>query len=162
MTAFERFLINLDTWPAGAFLRIGLGLCILPVFRLLSGGDDRIVVALTMFLALLLALRLVPAVCRRILPFSREAKDLWFKRRNLGKRYDSYQWQKLFWIGLGMLPYAMISRGLGRGEIVLLAICMIGGGAGLLLWRKTGQPGVGAATAKATKLPPTAIASPPQ
>ncbi|MGL3213599.1 hypothetical protein [Bradyrhizobium sp. BR 1433] len=88
MTSFERFLINLDTWPAGAFLRIGLGLCILPVFRLLSGGDDRIVVALTMFLALLLALRLVPAVCRRVLPFSREAKDLWFKRRNLGKRYE--------------------------------------------------------------------------
>ncbi|MHC2336521.1 hypothetical protein [Bradyrhizobium sp. USDA 4454] len=162
MTAFERFLINLDTWPAGAFLRIGLGLCILPVFRLLSGGDDRIAVALTMFLALLLALRLVPAVCRRILPFSRKAKDLWFKRRNLGKRYDSCQWQKLFWIGLGMLPYAMISRGLGRGEIVLLAICMIGGGAGLLLWRKTDQPGVGAATAKAAKLPRTAIASTPQ
>jgi hypothetical protein len=161
MTSFERFLINLDTWPAGAFLRIGLGFCILPMFRLLSGGDDRIVVALAMFLALLLALRLVPAVIRRVLPFSSEAKDLWFKRRNLGKRYDSYQWQKLFWMGLGMLPYALISRGLGRGEIVLLAICMIGGGLGLLLWRKTGQPGVGAATAKAIKLPPTAIASTP-
>ncbi|MCC8970520.1 MULTISPECIES: hypothetical protein [Bradyrhizobium] len=161
MTSVERFLINLDTWPAGAFLRIGLGLCILPVFRLLSGGDDRIVVALTMFLALLLALRLVPAVCRRVLPFSREAKDLWFKRRNLGKRYDSYQWQKLFWMGLGMLPYALISGGLGRGEIVLLAICTIGGGAGLLLWRRTGQLSVGAATAKATKLPPAAVASTP-
>ena len=162
MTSFERFLINLDTWPTGAFLRIGLGLCILPMFRLLSGGNDRIVVALTMFLALLLSLRVVPALLRRVLPFSREAKDLWFARRNLGKRYDSYQWQKLFWMGLGMVPYAVISRGLERGEIVLLAICLIGGGAGLLLWRRTGQSGAGPATAKGTKVPPTAIASAPR
>lgn len=60
-------------------------------------------------------LRLVPAVLRRIFPFSSEAKDLWFQRRNLGKRYDSYQWQKLFWLGLGMLPYAF-RRGHRKGD----------------------------------------------
>lgn len=160
MTSFERLLINLDTWPVGAILRICLGLCVLPAFRVLSGGNDQIWIVLMEFLVLLLALRIVPTIARHVLPFSREAKDLWFQRRNLGKRHDSYQWQKLFWMGLGMLAYALTVRAMGRGESVLLAICLIGGGAGLFLWRRTGvsQPSFGAADAKATKLTPAAVA----
>lgn len=162
MTSFERFVVNLDTWPTGAFLRVALGLCIPPVFRLVSGGDERVWVALLLFLAVLLALRIVPVFGRRAFRFSAEAKDLWFQRRGLGKRYDSYQWQKLFWMGLGMLPYALTAHGLGRGEIALVAICLIGGGAGLLLWRRTsaGQPNSGAG-ARTTNLT-SAVAPAPQ
>jgi hypothetical protein len=137
VTSFERFLTKLDVWPNGALLRVGVGLCVLPVLRLLPGGD-RIWIGLLLFVVLLLALRLVPAVLRRVFPFSRAAKDVWFQRRNLAKRYDSYQWQKLFWMGLGMLACALATGRVGSGEIVLLAICLIGGGAGLVFWRKAG------------------------
>ena len=70
------------------------------------------------------------------MPFSAEAKQIWLDRRQIAKKYDSYQWQKLFWVGLGLLPYALTGGGLKAGEMVLTAICLIGGGAGLLIWRK--------------------------
>ncbi|QDW36635.1 hypothetical protein FFI89_005475 [Bradyrhizobium sp. KBS0727] len=115
---------------------MALGLCIPPVFRALSGGADRIWIDLALFLALLIGLRVGPAVLRKVLPFSAEAKQIWFNRRQIAKRHDSYQWQKLFWVGLGLLPYAVAGGGLRTGEWVLTAICLIGGGAGLLIWRR--------------------------
>jgi len=54
------------------------------------------------FLAGLFLLRLVPAILRRLLPFSAETQEVWRERRKLGKRYDSYQLRKLLWIGVGI------------------------------------------------------------
>ena len=136
MQHFERYLVDLDSGPSGAVSRVTLGLCIPPVFRALSGAQDQIWIELALFLALLIGLRVGPAVLRKVLPFSAEAKKIWFDRRQIAKLHDSYQWQKLFWIGLGLLPYATIGGGLRTGEVVLTAICLIGGGAGLLIWRK--------------------------
>ena len=87
------------------------------------------------FLVLLLSLRLAPAVFRRAFAFSREAKDLWFERRNLGKRYDSYQWQKLFWIGIGMALHALQSRQHFPAALALAATCLVAGAFGVLVWR---------------------------
>jgi len=42
-----------------------------------------------LFIGLLVALRVGPAVLRMVLPFSRETKDIWFRRRQIAKRYDS-------------------------------------------------------------------------
>ena len=95
-------------------------------------------VSLILFVGLLIALRVVPAVVRHILPFSAEVKQIWVERRMIAKRHNSYQWQKLFWIGLGLLPYAVIGDGLRNGELVVTFTCMIGGIAGLLCWRMTG------------------------
>ncbi len=136
MQHLERYLVELDSGPSGAVSRVALGLCIPPVFRALSGGADRIWIDLVLFLALLIGLRVGPAVLRKVLPFSAEAKQIWLDRRQIAKKYDSYQWQKLFWVGLGLLPYAAVSGGLRTGEWMLTAICLIGGGAGLLIWRK--------------------------
>ena len=136
MRFIERFLVNLDSWPWSAISRVALGLGIPPVFGALSGGDDRLWTDLALFVGLLVALRIVPAVLRRVLPFSLEAKQLWRKRRDIAKRHDSYQWQKLFWIGLGLLPYAVIGDGLRNGELVVTFICLIGGSAGSLFWRR--------------------------
>jgi hypothetical protein len=136
MQHLERFLVELDSGPSSAVSRVALGLCIPPVFRALSGGADRIWIDLALFLALLIGLRVGPAVLRKVLPFSAEAKQIWFNRRQIAKRHDSYQWQKLFWVGLGLLPYAVAGGGLRTGEWVLTAICLIGGGAGLLIWRR--------------------------
>src|SRR5581483_508819 len=111
-----------------------LGLTILPVFRVLTGNSDRIWLYAILFLGLLLALRLVPAVLRHAVPFSSEAKAIWAERRQIAKQHDSYQWQKLLWIGLGLLPYAFLGTEPRLNEIVLTLFCLIGGCAGLLLW----------------------------
>lgn len=136
MNSIERFLLALDAPPWGAIARILLGLAILPAFRALSGGSDAAWITVIVFVGLLMALRIGPAVLRRVLPFSEKVRNLWFERRNMAKLYDSYQWQKLFWIGLGMLPCAFIGGGLGNGERAIVLFCLIGGAAGLLFWRR--------------------------
>lgn len=123
-----------------------LGFCIPTAFRALSGGRDQVWIALALFFGLLVGLRVVPAVLRMILPFSAETKGIWFERRQLAKRYDSYQWQKLFWIGAGLLAFAAIGGGLRPGEQVVALICLVGGGAGLWFWHtaRTSQAAGGA------------------
>jgi hypothetical protein len=91
-------------------------------------------------MGLLIALRVGPALLRHVLPFSDEAKKAWSERRNLAKQHDSYQWQKLFWIGLGLLPYAVLGDGPKNGELVVTFICLLGGGAGLFFWHKGKAP----------------------
>ncbi|MGH6641200.1 MAG: hypothetical protein ACRED3_00740 [Bradyrhizobium sp.] len=136
MKHFERYLVEFDSGASSAVSRVTLGLCIPSVFRALSGSRDQVWIDLVLFLALLIGLRVGPAVLRKVLPFSAEAKKIWLDRRQIAKLHDSYQWQKLFWIGLGLLPYALVGGGLRAGETVLMAICLIGGGAGLLIWRR--------------------------
>ena len=136
MRSLERFLIGLDSWPWSAISRVGIGLGIPPVFRALSGGHDSVWIFFALFIGLLIGLRLFPVLLRLALPFSAETREIWAERRALGKRYDSYQWQKLFWIGLGLLPYAVIGDGSRNGELVATLFCLTGGSAGLRLWRK--------------------------
>jgi hypothetical protein len=136
MSSLERILLNLDSGSRSAIWRVVLGLGIPPVFRTLSGGQDQVWTSLVLFGGLLVALRVVPAVLRRALPFSVDAKKIWAERRNVAKQNDSYQWQKLFWIGLGLLPYAVIGDGLRIGELVVTLFCLIGGSMGLLFWRR--------------------------
>jgi len=138
MRAVERYLVGLEALPWSAVWRMGLGLTIPPVFSVIAGGKELIWPYLALFVGLLLALRVAPALFRFALPVSQDAKEAWRKRRFIAKDYDSYQWQKLFWIGLGMLPHAFIGSGLGAGGRALLAICLIGGGAGLVTWLKLG------------------------
>jgi hypothetical protein len=135
MKSLEHFVINLDRWPWSAVSRIALGLGIPPVFRALSGGRDGVWTYLALFIGLLIALRVVPAVLRHALPFSAEAKELWRERRDIAKRHESYQWQKLFWIGLGLLPYSVFGDGVRSGELAVTLICLIGGSVGLSFWR---------------------------
>ena len=136
MRHIERYLVDLDGGPSSAVCRVTLGLCIPPVFRALSGAQDQIWIDLVLFLALLIGLRVIPAVLRLVLPFSAETKKIWFDRRQIAKLHDCYQWQKLFWVGLGLLPHAVGGGGLRPGEAVLTVVCLIGGGAGLLIWRR--------------------------
>ncbi len=127
MRYFEQFLVKLDSGPSSAIFRVALGLGIPPAFRAISWGGDQVWTSLVLFAGLLIALRVVPAVLRHGLPFTVEAKTIWFERRQIAK---------LFWVGVGMLPYAVVGGGLRAGEQVLLLICLLGGGAGLLIWRR--------------------------
>lgn len=136
MEPFEHILIELDSGAWSRFSRVALGLGIVPAFRVLSGSDDSTWIFIVLFFGLLVALRVVPAVLRHALPFSAKARAIWAERRNIAKQYDSYQWQKLFWIGLGLMPYSVLGGGPRHGELIVTLICLIGGGAGLLLWHK--------------------------
>jgi len=137
MKVLEQFLLRLDSEPWSIVSRVVLGFCIPPVFRMLSGGLDQVWLTLTLFVALLIALRVVPALLRAVLPFSTEAKAIWFQRRQVAKLHDSYQWQKLCWIGFGLMAFAVIGGGLRTGELVLMIICLLGGAAGLVLWQRS-------------------------
>jgi len=136
MRTIETFLIRLDEPPLDVTWRSLLGLAIPPAFSAIAGGSDHVVAYAALFLLLLAALRVGPALIRATLPFSADAKAKWKKRRFLAKDFDCFQWQKLFWVGLGMLPHAVIGRGLGWGGLALAAFCLVGGGGGLVMWRK--------------------------
>jgi hypothetical protein len=130
----ERLLVGADAGLWGAIARVALGLAMPPLFHALGGGFDAIWSFLAFFIVGLVGLRVVPALLRFVLPFSAEAKAIWADRRAIAKRYDSYQWRKLFWLGLGLLPHAIIAR--GKGELVVTIFCLIGGSFGLIVWRR--------------------------
>jgi len=135
MGSLERYLVGLETPPWNAIWRFALGLSLPPLFSLMAGTRPPAWAELALFVAVLIALYLVPAALRRLLPFSAEARAIWSARRDVARWHDSYQWRKLFWIGLGLSPYALIG-GLDRGEWLIALVCLIGGGAGLLLWSR--------------------------
>lgn len=136
MKTIEQFLLNLDSGPWSAVSRVMLGLGIAPAFRALSGGSDSVWLTLVLFVGVLAALRVLPAVVRKLLPFSAEAREFWLQRRQIAKLHDSYQWQKLFWIGLGLLAFGIAGGGLKAGEQAVMLICLLSGAAGLLFWRR--------------------------
>ncbi|MCW5704272.1 MAG: hypothetical protein AB7I42_13270 [Bradyrhizobium sp.] len=138
MKHIEHFLVKLDDGPSSAVSRVALGFCIPLVLRALTGGQDHIWTSLALFLGLLIALRVIPAVLRMLLPFSAEAKGIWLQRRQIAKRHDSYQWQKLFWMGIGLLAFAAIGGGLRTGELAVTLVCLVGGSAGMMFWRRSG------------------------
>ena len=78
-----------------------IGFVLIPLVRWSrydDGSVGRLIVSLG---ALLVALRVVPAIARRPFHFGRHAGE-WFTRRRIAKKYDSYQWRKLLWIGIGL------------------------------------------------------------
>jgi hypothetical protein len=135
MKTIERFIVDIEREPWSMIYRGAIGFALPPIFRALTGGNDSVWITSVLFVAVLAALRVGPLVLRRLLPFSADAMQIWSARRLLSKEHDSYAWQKLFWIGLGLLLYAAIGGGLQIGEVAVTLFCLIGGGAGLLVWR---------------------------
>ena len=134
MRSLDRFLTGLDSWPWSAMSRAAFGLAIPPVFHALFAGDTSPWTFVTFFVGSLVLLRVVPALLRFALPFPAQVKEIWAERRALAKRYDSYQWRKLFWIGLGLLPHVAIGEA-SNGELMVTVACLIGGSFGLLIWQ---------------------------
>ena len=139
MQLLERFLVRLDSGSWAVVSRVMLGLAIAPICRAIAGSHDEVWVELALFIALLIGLRVIPALLRGVLPFSAETRAIWFQRRQIAKLYDSYQWQKLFWVGLGLLAFDIIG-GPQAGEQVITAFCLIGGGAGLAALAAEARP----------------------
>jgi hypothetical protein len=130
----ERCVVLLDQYPWSMCTRVGVGFMIPPVLWQLCDDEQSVWCAAGSFLGILFLLRLGSAIVRRLFPFSREAQLIWKERRQLAKRFDSYQWQKLFWMGIGMAGYGLMWGNLGSAIGALIGFCLIGGGLGALLW----------------------------
>lgn len=139
MTFMEQLLISLENRPWDILYRAALGFVALAVFARLRGGSRSEWLLGAALLAGLLALRVVPAVVRRLLPFSEATRQVWSERRQLAKRYDSYQWRKLLGFGVGLVLYIVISQQFSSSRIVVSGACMVCGFIGTMKWRATAK-----------------------
>jgi len=133
--AFEHLLRQITAPPAQSVFQVLIGFLLVPAFSRTAGlpVDWRLV---PFFLLVLVAVRVVPAIARHVLPLSSELKAEWFNQRALAKRYDSYQWRKLFWLGLGLAGYVALYDRDGRVDGLLAAACLVSGAVGLVVWRR--------------------------
>jgi len=138
MPRTERLLLALEERPWNVVYRMAIGFSAFPLYRGLYGFHASGWSLACFLLAGLFLLRLVPAVLRRLLPFSAETQDVWRERRRLGKRYDSYQWRKLLWIGLGIGLSVLLSHSTERGTVgvVTALLFLVPGLAGWIAWRR--------------------------
>jgi hypothetical protein len=135
LTRLEQLLIAIGTSPWDAVQRVAIGFVTLPAWRRLWSAEPPGWVLVPFLLAVLLMLRLVPAAIRGLLPFPDPVRRVWFERRQIAKRYDSYQWKKLFWIGLGLASYTAFSGQFAPSSVAVSSICLLSGALGLARWR---------------------------
>ena len=134
MSLLEKLLVNLECRPWAALYRILVGVLLIPVYMAVTGGHLSDIWLVAFLFAILIALRIVPMVARRVVSFSKDAKAIWWHRRSLAKKFDSYQWQKLFWVGLGIFIYLGVRGNPARVSLYLAIACVVFGGLGLLFW----------------------------
>lgn len=131
----EKLLLAITTFPWDATYRTLIGFFIVPVMSTMWPHTHLDWAVLPFLSGLLLLLRVVSAFLRRILPFSEAIRRRWADQRLIGKRFDSYQWQKLFGIGLGLAAYTLWSRQFLTARIVVSLFCLLSGAVGLVIWR---------------------------
>ncbi len=138
MKSVERLLVGLETRPWDLLYRAGIGFATLFLASrpwIVSGSDSGWVLV-PVLLAVLLALRVIPVVMRKLVPFSKSAQEVWVQRRTIAKRYDSYQWQKLFGFGIGLALYTVLSGQLSTARIAVSTACLLCGALGMIRWRQ--------------------------
>ena len=131
----ESVFLNIDDGAFGALYRVAIGFATLPTMSLLLGNDGSDWTLVPFLLSILLLLRIVPAVIRKLVPFSGEVREAWAVRRRTAKRYDFYQWRKLMWIGVGFALYIAASDQFSLSRIVVCSTCLLAGAAGMVTWR---------------------------
>ena len=137
----DRLLVSLDESPSAQVSRLAFGCVLVPLWAWLMGDDAHGWTLLPFLLFALAMLRVVPVIVRKAIPFSEGVRDAWAERRQLAKRYDSYQWQKMLWIGLGMLTSAVATGERDAVVLSLAAVCVVSGAAGSIVWRRRNVPG---------------------
>lgn len=134
----EKLLFQIEEPPFSWIFRAGVGFALLPLLYRLPGNDSSFLLLLLYFLLALLMLRIGLTVVRHAFPFSLGLREAWAKRRQLAKRYDSYQWRKLFWMGLGIVAYMILFDDLRRENGWLGLGCLLGGACGMWIWKTLG------------------------
>jgi hypothetical protein len=135
MRLSETVLVGLDEGSLGALFRGAIGFATIPIVAAVTGNSEQDWALVPGFLMTLILLRVVPLVIRKLMPFSSTAQQIWGKRRQMAKRYDSYQWRKLFWSGAGMALYSGVWGASWVPDIAVAGICIMAGGIGLARWR---------------------------
>jgi hypothetical protein len=135
LTPAERIIAGLDDYPLMAIWRIALGFLFPLLYQLKLSAHTSQWSVVVWFLILLLCLRLVPVLLRKLVPFSSGLMVTWEQRRSLAKIYDSYQWAKLIWFGLGIALYMSILGGWNEMWGLLVLFSVLGGGCGLAIWQ---------------------------
>jgi len=128
--AVEKLLLE----PWQSVFRVAYGFCLPLVITRWRGEDISWWEWALLFLVALVLLRVLPMGPRKVLPFSKALKSVWFDQRQLAKRYDSYQWAKLLWIGIGIGAYAAYAGKLRAQEGILALACSLAGGLGTMMW----------------------------
>jgi hypothetical protein len=135
----ENVVRRVEAPPWHALYRVAIGFFLVPFFWWWQSGDSADWRLLPFFLFVLLVLRVVPAIVRHVLPFSRDLQAHWFRQRVMAKRCDSYQWRKFVWIGLGLAAWVVLLGRIQNVEGFLALACLLIGGAGELVWRRVRQ-----------------------
>ena len=135
LNPLERILVAVDELPGSAVFRIAIGFAMFLLWSRFDVRDSPWVLPV-FFLSGLLLLRLIPGVIRVTVPFSREVKRRWMVRRELGRKYDSYEWRKLFWIGLGLAGYVVLYKDFAPLKVALTGACLLSGAAGALVYQR--------------------------
>ncbi len=132
----ERVLLALDVGLPGAIFRVALGVAWVIALRLLAPGAGLLGAAASLA-AVLFGLKALTAIARRLLPATPTVRAQWEWRRNLARNYDSYQWRKLVWFGVGILAAAVAaSTQRGVWEVRLGLACILSGALGEVAWRR--------------------------
>lgn len=131
----NRLALILTKPAAYAGFLVVFGYCLFPGFSRIFGSDGSVPSFATFYICTLIGLRFGPGVFRRVIRFSSEAQEVWTRQRVLGKRHDSYQWRKQFWIGLGMMSNYWHEGDYTGFHPTVASICMVVGALGLLAWR---------------------------
>ena len=132
--SFEKLCLTWEAPPWNAVYRIMLGFAILAAWTHTHVRNGWMI--LPFFLTMLFLLRFVSYGLRKLLPFSDDTKAVWLRLRKLGKRYDSFEWRKLLWIGVGLSAYAIIFRESQLPAVVLAVLCLIAGVFGWAVFRR--------------------------
>lgn len=135
LTGFERTLASIEENPWAALYRLIVGFVALPIVSIAWTGQASAVATVATLVGILLALRFLPMVFRGAISFSKPLQRVWDDRRQAAKRYDSYQWRKLFWFGAGLLAYIALTGQFGVTNVSLGAMCVVSGAIGILRWR---------------------------
>ncbi|MBZ5679311.1 MAG: hypothetical protein LAO24_04300 [Acidobacteriia bacterium] len=137
MKFVERLLVGLETRPWDMAYRAAIGFATLffaPRLRMRDGTHSEWMLV-PILLAVFLALRVVPAVVRKLAPFSDTVQSVWDQRRQMAKHYDSYQWQKLLGFGIGLTLCTVLSGQYSAARVVVPSVCLVCGTAGAIRWR---------------------------
>ena len=137
--ARDRVLLSIEAIPISVLWRAAIGFGLMPAYFVvlgLVGWRDSTAALLLFLLAVLVALRMAPAVLRRLLPVSKEVSQAWAYRRVLAKSYDSFQWRKLLGLGLGWLTWMLTRHSVRIDALLLAGMFVIGGLAGQIIWAR--------------------------
>lgn len=140
--ARDRFLLSIESIPISVLWRAAVGYGLMPAYFAvlgLAGWRDSTASLLLVLLGLLVALRMAPAVLRRLVPASAEVKQAWAQRRAWAKSYDSFQWRKLLGLGLGWLTWMLTRHAVRIDALLLASMFVVGGFAGQIIWARVSR-----------------------